>query len=48
MKDDIADLTDHQISKVNEELLKISAKDVFYYLVKSYDLISLVNPLEAN
>ncbi|PRR82441.1 penicillin-binding transpeptidase domain-containing protein [Clostridium vincentii] len=41
---DIEDLSDTQISAVNEELLKISSKDVFYYLVKSYDLISLINP----
>ena len=42
--EDIADLSDSQISKVNEELLKISPKDIFYNLVKSYDLISLVDP----
>lgn len=43
-KDDVKDLTDAQISKVDEELLKITSEDVFYYLVKSYNLINLIDP----
>jgi len=34
-----------KINKVNEELMKITPKDIFYNLVKTYDLISLVDPL---
>lgn len=43
-EDDIEDLKEHQIAKINEELLKISPKEIFYNLVKSYDLIKLVDP----
>lgn len=39
--DDVEDLTDVQIDKLNEKLLEISAEDVFYELVKDYNLINL-------
>lgn len=42
--EDTGDLTDPQIAQVNEELLKITPDDVFYYLVKSYNLINLIDP----
>ncbi|MGG7176792.1 penicillin-binding transpeptidase domain-containing protein [Clostridium paraputrificum] len=42
--DDIEDLSDTQISKVDEKLLEITPEEVFYSLVKTYDIISLVNP----
>lgn len=38
------DLTEKEIEKVNDELYNISPEDVFYYLVKSYSLIDLVDP----
>jgi penicillin-binding protein 2 len=39
----IQDLSDEQISNVNERLLELTPKEVFYSLVKSYDLIRLVD-----
>ena len=39
--DDVEDLTDVQIDKLNEKLLEISAEEVFYELVKDYNLINL-------
>ncbi|MBQ6819975.1 MAG: penicillin-binding protein [Clostridium sp.] len=38
------DLSDEDLEKVNEELLKISPKDVFYQLVKDYSLYEVINP----
>ena len=38
------DYTDEEINEVNDELMKISAEDTFYYLVKSYDLYKLLLP----
>lgn len=38
------DFTDDEINQVNNELLKISAEETFYKLVKTYDLQELVNP----
>ena len=38
------DYTDDEINQVNDELMKISAEDTFYYLVKSYDLYKLLLP----
>lgn len=38
------DLTEAEIDKVNEELNKITPEEVFYYLVKSYNIINLVDP----
>ena len=47
---DLEDLSDEQIEKVNERLMEITPEEVFYQLVKSYDLIKLVdqNPSEEN
>jgi penicillin-binding protein 2 len=42
------DLTDPQINAVNDRLLQITPKEVFYYLVKSYDLINLIDPEPVN
>lgn len=41
---DIEDLSDKQIKKVNEKLLEITPEEVFYKLVKTYDLINLIDP----
>ena len=38
------DYTDDEINQVNDELMKISAEDTFYYLVKSYNLYKLLLP----
>lgn len=38
------DYTDKEINEVNDELMKISAEDTFYYLVKSYNLYKLLLP----
>lgn len=38
------DFTDEETSTVNEELLKISAEETFYKLVKAYSLQELINP----
>ena len=38
------DYTDEEINEVNDELMKISAEDTFYYLVKSYNLYKLLLP----
>ena len=43
-----SDLSEDDINKVNEELLKISPKDTFKYLVKLYDLIELIYPMPLN
>lgn len=42
----IEDLSDEQIEEVNEALLKISPRDVFYDLVKSYNIINVLNPTD--
>ena len=41
---DTTDYSDDQINMINQKLLEISPTEVFYYLVKSYDLIDLVDP----
>lgn len=41
---DIEDLSEEQIEEINKKLLEITPEEVFYDLVKSYDLIKLVNP----
>lgn len=38
------DLTEEEESKIDDELMKISASDTFYYLVKFYKLYGLLNP----
>ncbi|WP_143315647.1 penicillin-binding transpeptidase domain-containing protein [Clostridium sp. HBUAS56017] len=38
------ELTDSEIESVNAKLLEITPKEVFYDLVKSYDLIKLIDP----
>ena len=38
------DYTDSEISEVNDRLMKISAEETFYYLVKQYDLYKLLLP----
>lgn len=40
------DLTDKQISKVNNKLHDISAEDVFYYLVQKYEIGDVLNNKE--
>ncbi|WP_291629383.1 penicillin-binding transpeptidase domain-containing protein [Clostridium sp.] len=40
-----SDLTDEEIEKVNNELLKISAEETFYKLVKTYSLQEIINPV---
>ncbi|GAA0069876.1 penicillin-binding transpeptidase domain-containing protein [Clostridium sardiniense] len=42
--DESKDLTDNQIAQIDQKLLKVTPEEAFYYLVKSYDLIGLVNP----
>lgn len=37
------DFTDEEVAKVDEELLKISSQDVFYELVKIYNMYELIN-----
>ncbi|MGL4875735.1 MAG: peptidoglycan D,D-transpeptidase FtsI family protein [Clostridium sp.] len=37
-------LTDEQVNEVNEELLKVTPKETFDYLIKTYGLISLICP----
>lgn len=44
--DEEEDLTDDQIDKINEQLLKITPKEAFEYLVESYNLIDLLNPTD--
>lgn len=39
------EFNDKEIEQVNEELLKISAEETYYKLVKSYSLQELVNPI---
>lgn len=41
-KEHKGDFTDEQISKINEELLKITPEDTFYELVKIYDMYELI------
>ncbi|NOW88252.1 penicillin-binding protein 2 [Clostridium beijerinckii] len=41
---DVEELSDEQNAKLDEELLKITPDDGFYALVKSYNLIGLVDP----
>ena len=41
-KDEKGDLTDTQIDKINEELLKMTPEDTFYELVKTYDMYELI------
>jgi penicillin-binding protein 2 len=38
------ELTDDDESKIDEELVKISAKDTFYYMVKFYQMYDMLNP----
>ncbi|WP_061312994.1 penicillin-binding transpeptidase domain-containing protein [Clostridium botulinum] len=40
---DVEELDDNQNQKINEELVKISPEDTFYYLVKAYNLIQCVD-----
>lgn len=42
--DESKDLTDNQIAQIDQKLLQVTPEEAFYYLVKSYDLIGLVNP----
>lgn len=39
--EEVEDLTDKQIDQVNEKLLQISSEDVFYHLIKDYNLIEI-------
>ena len=39
--DKVEDLTDNQTDKLDEELLKISEEDIFYKLVKDYNIINI-------
>ena len=41
-EDHKGDLTDEQISKIDEELLKMTPEETFYELVKIYDLYELI------
>lgn len=41
---DVEELSDEQNAELDEELLKITPDDAFYALVKSYNLIGLVDP----
>jgi penicillin-binding protein 2 len=41
------ELTDGDESKIDDELLKISAKDTFYYMVKLYSMYDMLNPTSA-
>lgn len=41
---DYGDLSNEQEEEVDEELLKISPREVFYELVKDYNLINLIDP----
>lgn len=42
--EDSKDLTDNQISEIDQKLLQVTPQQAFYYLVKSYNMIELVNP----
>ena len=42
--DQKGDLTDEQLSTIDQELLKISIEDTFYYLVNHYDLYEMLLP----
>lgn len=42
------DLTEEQVSEVNDKLMQIDATQVFYQLVKDYNLINLVDPNPTN
>lgn len=42
--DDDSDISEEDTKKVNEKLLEITPEEVYYYLVKSYNLIDLVDP----
>lgn len=39
----VEELDDNQNQKINEELVKVSPEDTFYYLVKAYNLIQCIN-----
>lgn len=41
------DFNDDEINQVNNELLKLSAEETFYKLVKNYSLQELINPAPA-
>lgn len=43
-KEKEGDYTDAEIQEVNDKLMEISAEDVFYHLVKSYDLYKVLLP----
>lgn len=42
--EDVTDFTEDQTAEVNDKLMEITPKEVFYELVKSYNLINLVDP----
>ncbi|WP_297634068.1 penicillin-binding transpeptidase domain-containing protein [uncultured Clostridium sp.] len=42
------ELTDVENAKINEELLKVTPEDAFDYLVKTYNIISILNPKPAD
>lgn len=41
---DVEELSDEQNAQVDDELLKVTPEEMFYALVRSYDLIELVDP----
>lgn len=43
-KGEVEDLSEEQTSMVNDKLMQISAQQVFYQLVKDYNLINLIDP----
>ncbi len=43
-KGSTGDLTDDQLAQIDKKLLEKTPEEAFYYLVKTYDLIGLVNP----
>lgn len=40
------DLSDEQLAKINEELMKVTPEEFFYTLVKSYGIIDILKPTE--
>ncbi|MDD6794581.1 MAG: penicillin-binding transpeptidase domain-containing protein [Clostridiaceae bacterium] len=42
--DKTGDLTEKEISEINDALMNVSPKETFYYLVKNYNLINLIDP----
>ncbi|AOR22674.1 penicillin-binding transpeptidase domain-containing protein [Clostridium taeniosporum] len=41
---DVKELNDKQNEKINDELMKITPEETFYYLVKAYNIIGCINP----